>query len=314
MKPDLVSVDRSLLLPSHLEELNKDFTVHFLPPASGDRIGFLKPLADKVRFAQTTGVGGMSAELIDALPKLEIIGCVGVGVDAINVAHAKKKGIKVTNTPDVLNDCVADLAFGLMIGASRRLMAADKHVRAGKWLQGSMPIASRVAHKRLGILGLGKIGKAIAKRAAGFDMAIAYHGRKQQADMPYKYYADLADMAANVDFLVVICPGGEATRHLVNEKVLRALGPKGILINVARGSVVDEEALVRVLKEGGLGGAALDVFQKEPNVPTELFTMDNVVLTPHVGSATFETRTDMGNLTIANLRAHLQGKPLLTPV
>jgi hydroxypyruvate reductase len=177
-----------------------------------------------------------------------------------------------------------------------------------------MPLGRRVTGKRLGILGLGKIGKEIAKRAASFRMDISYNGRSKQADVPYKFYADLAEMAANVDFLVVICPGGAATRHIVNEKVLRALGPQGAVINVARGSVIDEQALVKVLQDKALGAAALDVFEKEPCLPAELAAMDNVTMMPHVGSATFETRLDMGNLTIANLRAHLAGKPLLTPV
>jgi lactate dehydrogenase-like 2-hydroxyacid dehydrogenase len=177
-----------------------------------------------------------------------------------------------------------------------------------------MPIMVRVSRKRLGIVGLGKIGKAIARRALGFDMTIAYHGRTRQPDVPYQFYSDLAEMAANVDFMVVVTPGGPATKGLISDKVIRALGPKGILVNVSRGSVVDEPALVRALKEGALGGAGLDVFASEPKVPEELFAMENVALTPHVGSATTETRLDMGNLAIANLRAHLAGKPLLTPV
>ena len=313
MKPDLLSIGTGMLLPAHYVELERDFTVHRLPSVAGDPGAVLTPLADRLRFLQTTGTAGCGAAIIDALPKLEIIASVGVGVDAIDVAKAKSRGVKVTNTPDVLNDCVADLAIGLMIAVSRRLAAGDRYVRDGKWLKGGMPITSRVARKRLGILGLGKIGKAIAKRAAGFDMEISYHGRNKQ-DVPYRHYGDLAEMAANVDFLVVICPGGPATRNLVNDKVLRALGPKGILVNVARGSVVDEAALVKALQDGALGGAGLDVFAAEPKVPPELFTMENVVLEPHVGSATTETRLDMGNLAIANLRAHIAGKPLLTPV
>lgn len=314
MKPDLISAGTGMLLAPHHDELAHDFTVHYLPARPEEHAAFLRPIADRVRFLQTTGTYGANLALMDALPKLEIIASVSVGVDTIDLAHAKKRGIRVTNTPDVLNDCVADLAIGLMIAAARRLAEADRFVRTGKWLDGQMPITTRVSGKRLGILGLGKIGKVIAKRAAGFDLTIAYHGRTPQANVPYRFYADLADMAADVDFMVVICPGGAATRNLVNDKVIRALGPKGILINVSRGSVVDELALVRALKEGALGGAGLDVFAAEPQVPTELLTMENVVLAPHVGSATTETRMDMGNLAIANLRAHLAGKPLLTPV
>lgn len=314
MKPDLISAGKGMLLPPHYVELERDFTVHYLPPRPEDRPAFLKPLADRVRFLQTTGGAGANAALMDALPKLEIIASVSVGVETIDLAHAKTRGIRVTNTPDVLNDCVADLALGLLIAAARRLTVGDRYVRDGKWLKAQMPVTTRVSRKRLGILGLGKIGKVIARRAAAFDMTIAYHGRTPQPDVPYKFYGDLAEMAANVDFLVVICPGGPATRNLVNDKVIRALGPKGILVNVARGSVVDEPALVQALKDGALGGAGLDVFAAEPQVPTELFAMDNVVLAPHVGSATTETRMDMGDLAIANLRAHLSGKPLLTPV
>ena len=314
MKPDLISAGTGMLLPPHHVELERDFTVHYLPTQAEEQAAFLAPLADRVRFLQTTGSVGAKAALMDALPRLEIIASVSVGVDTIDLAHAKKRGIRVTNTPDVLNDCVADLALGLMIAAARRLAVGDRFVRAGKWLEGQMPITTRVSGKRLGIVGLGKIGKVIAKRAAGFDLSIAYHGRNPQPGVPYRYYADLAEMAANVYFMVVICPGGAATRNLVNDKVIRALGPGGILINVARGSVVEEAALVRALKEGALGGAGLDVFAAEPNVPADLLTLDNVVLAPHVGSATTETRLDMGNLAIANLRAHLAGKPLLTPV
>lgn len=313
-KPDLISIGKGMMLPPHIETMEREFTVHFLPKDTAERPAFLKPLADKVRFVQTTGSDGAKADLIAALPKLEIIACNGVGTDAIDLQAAKARGIRVTNTPDVLNDCVADLAIGLMISGARRLAQADRYVRDGKWLQGGMPLARRVARKRLGILGLGKIGKSIAKRAAGFDMDIGYHGRQKQADVPYRHYESLEEMAKNVDYLVVICPGGAATKHLVNEKVLRALGTKGILINVARGSVVDEAALIKVLQDKALGGAALDVFADEPRVPAELLAFDNVVVAPHVGSATIDTRTDMGNLVVENLLAHKNGKKLLTPV
>lgn len=314
-KYDLISVGKGMLLPLHVETLQKDFTIHYLPGAPAERTAFLAPLADKVRFLQTTGFNGADAALINALPKLEIIACIGVGVDAIDLKAAKARGVAVTNTPEVLNDCVADLAMGLMIGASRRLAFADRYVRSGEWAKkGAMPVTSRVTGKRLGIIGLGKIGKEIATRAKGFRMEIGYHGRNKQPDAPYKFFDDAAKLAAESDFIVVICPGGEATRHIVNEKVMRALGPKGILINVSRGSTVDEAALIKTLREGALGGAALDVFAQEPTAAPELSAMDNVILAPHVGSATVETRIDMGNLAIANLVAHMQGKKLLTPV
>jgi hydroxypyruvate reductase len=313
-KPDLISIGRGMMLPPQIETMEREFTVHYMPAAAAEQAAFLKPIADKVRFIQTTGSHGAKAELMTALPKLEIIACNGVGVDAVDLQAAKSRGIRVTNTPDVLNDCVADLAIGLMISGARRLAQADRYVREGKWLKGGMPLAGRVARKRLGILGLGKIGKAIAQRATGFNMDISYHGRHKQADVPYRHYASLEEMAKNVDFLIVICPGGAATRHLVNDKVIRALGPKGILINVARGSVVDEKALIKALQDKALGGAALDVFEDEPRVPAELIAMENVVLAPHVGSATVDTRTDMGNLVVDNLLAHKNGKTLLTPV
>lgn len=312
-KPDLISIG-GLMLASHFEAMEKEFTVHKMPAAAAEQGPFVTKLANHVRFLQTTGMNGCSAELIAQLPKLEIIACNGVGVDAIDLKAAKARGIAVTNTPDVLNDSVADLAIGLMIASARSLPRADRHVREGQWLKSGMPLGLRVARKRLGILGLGKIGKEIAKRAAGFDMVISYHGRGKQADVPYRYYADLAEMAANSDFLIVICPGGPATRHIVNDKVLRALGPGGTLINVARGSVVDEKALIKALQDKALGAAALDVFEQEPCHPAELATMDNVIMAPHLGSATFETRTDMGNLVVENLLAHKYGRKLLTRV
>jgi hydroxypyruvate reductase len=310
MKPDLISV--APLLPKQMAEIEQDFTVHKLPPGA-ERPAFLGKLADKVRFLQTTGFHGADAALINALPKLEIIACMGVGVDAVDLDLAKKKGIAVTNTPDVLNDDVADLALALMLMSARRLALSDRYVRDGRWLKGSQPLAVKMSGKKLGILGLGRIGKAIAKRAAAFDMDISYHGRQKQADVTYRHYPDLVQMAKDVDFLVVICPGGPATKNLVNARVIEALGPSGILINVARGSVVDEPALVKALQSGKLGGAGLDVFADEPNVPKELFGMDQVVLAPHVGSATSETRNAMNDLVVANLRAHLRGQNLVTP-
>jgi hydroxypyruvate reductase len=310
MKPDLISV--APLLAKQMAQLEQDFTIHKLPPPA-ERGPFLAKL-QSCRFMQTTGFHGADAALINALPKLEIIACMGVGVDAIDLAATRARKIAVTNTPDVLNDDVADLAIALMLMTARRLGLSERWVRDGRWTkQGAQPLASKVTGKRLGILGLGRIGKAIARRAAGFDMMIGYHGRQRQPEAPYKYYSDLTAMAADVDFLVVICPGGPATRNIVNRAVIEALGPKGILINVARGSVVDEPALVEALKSGKLGGAGLDVFADEPNVPEALLTMDQVVLAPHVGSATTETRNAMADLVVANLRAHLRGEKLVTP-
>ncbi|HEX2115943.1 MAG TPA: 2-hydroxyacid dehydrogenase, partial [Alphaproteobacteria bacterium] len=237
MKPDLISV--APLMAKHMDEIAQDFTIHKLPPAGPERTALLSKVGPNVRFLQTTGFHGADANLINALPKLEIIACMGVGVDAVDLDLAKKKGIAVTNTPDVLNDDVADLAIALMLMTGRRLALSDRYVRDGRWLKGSQPLATKVSGKKLGILGLGRIGKAIAKRAAAFDMDISYFGRNKQAGVPYRYYPDLVQMARDVDFLIIICPGGPATKGIVNKEVIEALGPKGILVNVARGSVVD---------------------------------------------------------------------------
>lgn len=311
MKTEILSV--APLYQPCMDRLERDFAVHKLWQVA-DRDAMLREVAPRVRGMQAGGASVVPASLIDALPKLEIISVFGVGYDGIDLEAAKRRGITVTNTPDVLNDCVADLAIGLVIATARRLAEADRYVRAGKWREGPMPLATKVSGKRLGIVGFGRIGRTIAKRAAGFDMRIAYHSRRPVADSPYRHYPRLVELAADSDFLVVITPGGAETFHLIDETVLRALGPKGILVNVARGSVVDEKALVKVLAEGALGGAGLDVFEDEPNVPPELMAMDNVVLTPHVGSATHETRAAMGNLCVDNLVAHFAGKPVLTPV
>jgi lactate dehydrogenase-like 2-hydroxyacid dehydrogenase len=309
MKPDLISM--APLLPAQMADLEKDFTIHKMPPPA-ERAAFLKPLADKVRFLQSTGHHGADAALMDALPKLEIIACFGVGVDAVDIKAAKARNIAVTNTPDVLNDEVADLAMTLMFMAARRLPQADRFVRDGKWLKGGFPLGTRVSGKKLGILGLGRIGKAIAKRAAAFDMDISYYGRKKQNEVTYRYYDKLVDMAAAVEFMIVICPGGPETKGIVNAEVIKALGKKGTLVNVARGSVIDEPAMVKALKDGTLGAAGLDVFADEPKVPEELFALENVTLLPHLGSATHETRKAMADLVVANLRAHLKGEKLPT--
>ncbi len=299
--------------PPSYQLLERDFTVHKLYAAK-DRAALLQQVAGRVRGMQTTGGHGADAKLIESLPKLEIISCFGVGVDAVDLEAAKRRGVIVTNTPDVLNDCVADLAMGLTVATLRRISLGDRFVRAGSWLKGGLPLAQKVGGKTMGILGYGRIGKAIAKRAEAFGMNIAYHGRNAQTGVAHKFYPKLVDMARDCDVLMVICPGGAATQHLVNAEVLAALGPEGTLINVARGSVVDEQALVKALVDGTLGAAGLDVFEAEPKVPEALFAMDNVVLQPHVGSATHETRKAMGDLTVDNLRAHFSGKPPLTPV
>lgn len=291
--------------------LDQDFTVHRLWRAA-DREAFLEAAAG-ARGIVTIGQNGADAALMDALPRLEIIACFGVGVDGVDLEHAPKRGLIVTNTPDVLNDEVANTTIALLLAVTKQLCVGDRYVREGRWLEKPMCLTRTVVGRRLGILGLGRIGKAIARRAETLGCEIAYHGRQAQPDQSYRYYSDLVALAWDCDFLVVICPGGAATRKLVNAEVIEALGPDGVLINVARGSVVDEAALVEALVSGRLGGAALDVFEDEPRVPEVLFALDNVVLQPHVGSATVETRRAMGDLVVENLRAHFAGKPVPTP-
>ena len=311
MKPDVLIVG-PIYRPT-LEALDREFTTHKLWLAP-DRNALLASCAGRVRGIATTGFHGADAALIDALPKLEIISCFGVGYDAVDIAAAKRRKVIVTNTPGVLNDAVADLTLGLIIAAARRIPQGDRYVREGKWLHEPQPLAQQVSGKRLGIIGLGRIGMDIAKRALAFNMSIAYHSRHRVSGSPFAYFEHLVDLARNSDILVAILPGSDETYHLVNEEIMRALGPQGILVNVARGSVVDEKALIKCLLDGALGAAALDVFEDEPKVSEALLSMDNVVLTPHVGSATPEARTAMGQLTVDNLLAHFAGKPPLTPV
>ena len=253
-------------------------------------------------FAGLATGGFCDAALMSALPALKVISSFGVGVDKIDLVEAGRRGILVGNTPEVLNDCVADLAIGLVIDVARGMGASERYLRRGEWPKGPYALQRRVSGKRLGIVGLGRIGKTIARRAAGFDMEIRYHNRRPAADAALHYEASLLDLARWSDFLVVIVPGGSATRHLINAAVLDALGPEGFLINVARGTVVDEPALVSALQERRIAGAGLDVFENEPQVPAALMQLDNVVLLPHVASATVETRAAMAQRVFDNLR------------
>lgn len=310
MKTDIV-----LVVPIYagaVEQLDQSYAMHRLWQAK-HRSSFLAEIRDRVR-AIVTGPGRVDAELMDALPKTEIIATQSVGTDHIDLAAAKARGIVVTNTPDVLTDDVADLAMALVLSVARRIVVGDRFVRDGKWLQGNLPLATKVGGATMGIVGLGRIGQAIAKRAEAFGMKIAYHGPRAKAGVAYRFYPNLAEMAGAVDYLVVSCPGGAGTRNLVNAEVLRALGPKGVVVNISRGSVIEEPAMVEMLHDGRLGGAGLDVFADEPRVPEALLPLENVVLQPHVGSATHATRGAMGQLVIDNLQAHFAGKKLLTPV
>ena len=258
---------------------------------------------------------GADRALIAALPKLEVISVFGVGTDAVDLAAARERSIPVSNTPDILTDEVADLAIGLMLASARQILFADRYVRDGSWAsKGPIPLGRSVGGKTMGVLGLGGIGRAIADRGAAFRMRVIYNGPRRKPDAPYEYVADLIELARQSDYLMVACKGGPDTHHLVSAAVIAALGPKGTLVNVARGSVVDEPALVAALAEGRLGHAALDVFESEPVPSPAVLQLPNVIVQPHQGSATLETRTAIGQLMIDNLSAHFAGRPLLTPV
>jgi lactate dehydrogenase-like 2-hydroxyacid dehydrogenase len=311
MKPEIVIVGP--MYPATQARLEAEFAAHRLWEAP-DRAAFLRGHADRVRGVAVYSLHGCSAEVIEALPRLEIIACIGVGVDRIDLACAKARGVAVTNTPDVVTDDTADIALALMLAVERRVAEADTFTRRGDWLGGELPFGRAMRGRKLGILGLGRIGVAIAKRAEAFGMEIAYQGPRQKAQIPYRYFADPAELARWSEIMVVACPGGEATRNLVNRTVIEALGAKGTLINIARGSIVDEAALVAALQSGALGAAGLDVYADEPRVPEALRALSNVVLTPHIGSATHDTRRAMGDLMIDNLHAHFAGRKLPTPV
>ncbi|EPS61208.1 hypothetical protein M569_13592, partial [Genlisea aurea] len=271
--------------------------------------------SEKIRAAVVNAGIGVDAELIHALPKLEIISSFSVGLDKIDLKTCEGKGIRVTNTPDVLTDDVADLAIGLALSVMRKLCACDRFVRSGAWKNGQFELATKFSGKRVGIIGLGRIGSAIAKRAEAFDCQINYYSRSEkQIAVNYKYFSSVTDLASNSDVLVVACALTPETTHIVNREVIEALGPDGVLINIARGGHVDEAELVSALVEGRLGGAGLDVFENEPDAPEQLLGLDNVVLLSHVGSGTVETRKDMADLVLGNLQAYFSGHPLLTPV
>ena len=283
-------------------------------PLGQDRAGF-DAVAPRIRGIVCAGDSRVDAELIAQLPALEIVAVNGVGYDGIAVAAAKARGAVVTHTPDVLNEDVADLAIALMLGFSRQLVQADAHVRSGRWAsEGAMALGRRVSGARLGLVGIGRIGQSIAKRAEAFGMQVAYTARNARPGLSYAYHPDAAALAAASDYLVVITPGGEGTRGLIDARVLKALGPNGVLVNVARGSVVDEDALIAALESKTIAGAALDVFAQEPHVPERLRALPNVLLAPHIGSATQSTRQAMADLVMANLTAHFGGQPLPSAV
>lgn len=310
-KPPVISL--CPFLPFVEGWLDDAYTVHRLWQAK-DRDAALAEWRDTVRAIAAIGHVKVDGALLDRLPKAKIVSLMSVGYDTIDIEAAKARGVAVTNTPDVLTDDVADLAIALLVSVARKLVAGDRFVRTGQWLKGNMGLATALRGKTMAILGLGRIGAAIARRGEAFGLKVIYGGRSRKADAPWPYYADLVEMARAADFLVVAVPGGAATRHMVSAEVIEAIGSGGMLINIARGSVVDEKALVAALIEGRLGGAGLDVFEDEPRVPEALFALDTVVLQPHVGSATTETRSAMGRLMLDNLAAYFAKKPLLTPV
>jgi hydroxypyruvate reductase len=307
---DVLSVTKlsPLLEPQLRAVFNLHDRLHETDPAAFAKI------APSIRAIAASGESKVPASLIEQLPKLEIISVFGVGYDGVDVAAAKARGVMVTHTPNVLNDDVADLAMGLMLAAARQLPAADRYVKDGKWPTGPMPLARKVSGARMGIVGIGRIGQAIAQRALAFNMSVAYTARSAKADLPFKYVATPEALAAESDYLVVITPGGAGTRKLINADVLKALGTKGILVNVARGSVIDEAALIDALQNGVIGGAGLDVFENEPNVPEALRAFPHVVLAPHIGSATTQTRQAMADLAFNNMKSYFDGHAVHTPV
>lgn len=298
------------LMPALEAALAERFTVHrFFEATHAD--GFLAQNAGRVRGVVTGGHIGIPADLAARLPALEIVAINGVGFDKVDLGEAKRRGIRVSNTPDVLTEDVADLAIGLIVSALRQIPRGDGHVRAGLWPSGDLPLGSKVSRRRYGIFGFGRIGQAIARRLEGFDAELAYASRST-VETSVRRVETLRDLAAWSDVLVIAASASAETRNVVDAGVLEALGPRGILVNVARGSLVDEPALCEALEKGRIAGAALDVFADEPHVPERLRTRSDVVLTPHMASATHETRQTMADLVLANLDAHFAGRELPT--
>ena len=311
-KPEILQM--MPITPKVQEQADAAFTLRKLWGAP-DAEAYVREVAPWVRGILTNGIIGAGKALLEKLPKVEIVGVYGVGTDAVDLATARARGIRVTNTPDVLTVGVAELGMALLLDVARRVAYNDRYVRAGRWpKQGDPVLSNSLAGKHLGIVGLGRIGRAVARRAEAFDMTLCYHGPRRKPDVRYEYFPDLIEMARAVDCLMVTCLGGPSTAGLVSREVIEALGPTGWLINVARGSVIEEPALVQALVEGRLGAAGLDVFAQEPNVPEALLGLDNVVLQPHQASATWETRDAMGQLVLDNLRPTSPARRCLTPV
>ena len=310
-KPDVLMVGRYPEWEMPLFE--RDYVVHKLWLAT-DRARFLSEVGPAIRAIATNGVLGAGAELIDACPKLEIIACFGVGFDAIDLDRARTRGIRVTNTPDVLTEDVADMAFALILASMRRIVEGEGFVRSGAWTKGALPLGKSLNGKTLGVIGLGRIGRAIARRATAFGMSVAYCDIAEDPEASHAYFPDPVSLARVSDILVAATAGGAGTKNLVNAAVFEALGPEGLFVNVSRGTVVDEPALIAALEEKRIGAAALDVFWNEPNIDPRLLGFKTVIVQPHHASGTVEARKAMGKLVRDNLAAHFAGRPLPTPV
>mgnify|MGYP006092286771 FL=1 len=280
---------------------------------SDDKNEFITNIQAEIDAIAVMGGTIVSADLMKSMPNLKIVSCYGVGYDAIDVNFAKENGIKVTNTPEVLNDEVADTAISLMLAVYKKIIDAEKFARNNSWINGEFPLARKFSGTKLGIVGMGRIGKAIAKRADSFGCEISYHSRNKK-DVSYKYFENVNKLAEEVDTLCIITPGGKDTEKLINLETFKHLGKNGVIINVARGSVIDQEAMIHCLKENLILGAGLDVYTNEPNIPKELIELHNTVLLPHIGSATIETRRAMGQLVFDNISAYFENKELITPV
>lgn len=296
-----------------MDELQRTYAVHKLWQAE-DRDAFLSVRAERIRAIATRGELGASSDLMKKLSRLEIVSCYGVGTDAIDLAYARDRNIRVTNTPDVLTGDVADIGIGLALALARKIPEADAYVRSGRWRQATMGLVTRFFGKKVAIAGMGRIGQAVARRAAGFDCDIRYFARARKEELAWTFEPDLAALAGWADFLIVTLAGGPATQGMIGGKVLAALGPEGFLVNISRGATVDEPALLDALERKTIRGAGLDVFRNEPDIDPRFFALDNVILQPHHGSGTVETRKAMGQLVRDNLSAHFAGLPLITPV
>lgn len=311
-KLDLLVVSPSLT-DRMQDALAEKFTLHWLAKEA-DQQSWLAENGAKFAHVLTDGHWGVKPDIMQHLPNVKVISCYGVGYDNIDAADCAARGVVVTHTPNVLNAEVANTAILLWLATARRLVRDDAFVRSGAWLNGGAPLTRSVENCKVGILGLGRIGEDLAQRLAIFSPEISYHSRNEKPGVSYRYYPKLIDMARDVDVMFCITPGGAATHHIVNRDVMEALGPDGTLINVGRGTAVDEAEMVKALQDGRLGNAGLDVFEAEPKVPEALFAMDHVTLLPHVGSATVETRMAMGDLSVNNLLQFLTDGTTISPV